>query len=98
MSINYQEHWKNHEIVTDKMVMEFKEKAEIKPFESLMTVPEDNHFKAFKTSIPQGMVAWLIVDRRLPQTIGYFLNNNNILYSEPNGDNPVKRTKFLTYA
>ena len=47
MSINYQEHWKNHEIVTDKMVMEFKEKAEIKPFESLMTVPEDNHFKAF---------------------------------------------------
>ena len=95
MSINYQEHWKNHEIVTDEMVIEFKENAGLKPFESLMVVSNENHEKCFKKPIPENMVAWLIVDKRLPTMTGYFLNDNNILYSTPNGDNPIKRIDFI---
>ena len=89
--INLQEFWEDHSIVTDEMVIELKDELKIKPYEALMIVKNENHEKVFKEPIPNGFVAWLIVDKRLPRMTGYFLNNSNVCYTTPDGKKGRRR-------
>lgn len=90
--VDLQKYWTNHDIVTDEIVMDLKEELKVKPYESLMIVSEDDHYKAFKESIPNGSVAWIVVDKRLPNTTGYFfINDNNIVYTTPDGKKGRRR-------
>ena len=88
--VDLQKHWTNHDIVTDQIVMDLKEELKVKPYEGLIIVPENDHYKAFKESIPNGFVAWLVVDKRLTNT-GYFINDNNVVYTTPDGKQGRRR-------
>ena len=74
--VDLQKYWTDHSVVTDQMVMDLKEELKVKPYEGLMIVKNENHVKAFNEPIPEGFVAWLIVDKRLPTLTEYFLNNS----------------------
>ena len=89
--IDLQKNWEDHSVVTDQMVMDLKEELKIKPYEGLMIVKNENHVKAFNERIPEGFVAWLIVDKRLPKMDGYFLNDSNVCYTTPYGENGRRR-------
>jgi hypothetical protein len=89
--IDLQKYWKDHSVVTDQMVMDLKEELKIKPYEGLMIVTNENHKKAFNEPIPEGFVGWLIVDKRLPKMNGYFLNDSNVCYTTPYGENGTRR-------
>ena len=89
--MDLQQYWTNHDIVTNAMVIELKDELNVKPYEGLMIVSEDNHHKAFEQSIPEGFVAWLIVDKRLPKMTGYFLNDSNVVYTTPDGKRGRRR-------
>lgn len=89
--IDLQKNWEDHSVVTDQMVMDLKEELKIKPYEGLMIVKNEKHVMAFKEPIPEGFVAWLIVDRRLPRMDGYFLNDSNVCYTTPYGENGMRR-------
>ena len=91
--IDLQKNWTDHTVVTDEMVMNLKEELKVKPYEGLMIVSKDDHFKAFKQSIPDGYVAWLVVDKRLPKMTGYYLNDFNVVYTTPQGENGKRRKK-----
>lgn len=89
--IDLQKNWTDHTVVTDEMVMNLKEELKIKPYEGLMIVKNENHEKAFKESIPEGFVAWLIIDRRIPKMDVYYLNDDNVCYTTPYGENGMRR-------
>lgn len=89
--VDLQKYWTDHSVVTDQMVMDLKEELKIKPYEGLMIVKNENHEKAFNESIPEGFVAWLIVDKRIPRMTGYFLNDSNVCYTTPYGENGMRR-------
>jgi len=89
--IDLQQYWIDHTVVTDEMVAELKNELKLKPYESLMIAHAEKHVMAFNEPIPEGFVAWLIVDRRLPRMTGYFLNNSNICYTTPYGENGRRR-------
>ena len=89
--IDLQKHWTDHSVVTDEMVEELKNELKLKPYEGLMIAHAEKHEMAFNESIPEGFVAWLIVDRRLPRMTGYFLNDSNICYTTPYGENGRRR-------
>ena len=89
--VDLQKYWTDHSVVTDQMVMDLKEELKIKPYEGLMIVKNENHVKAFNERIPEGFVAWLIVDKRLPKMDGYFLNDSNVCYTTPYGENGRRR-------
>tara|TARA_X000000950_G_scaffold222937_1_gene268583 strand:- start:4534 stop:4815 length:282 start_codon:yes stop_codon:yes gene_type:complete len=89
--VDLQKYWTDHSVVTDQMVMDLKEELKIKPYEGLMIVKNENHEKAFKEPIPEGFVAWLIVDNRIPRMTGYFLNDDNVCYTTPYGENGMRR-------
>ena len=89
--VDLQKYWTDHSVVTDQMVMDLKEELKIKPYEGLMIVKNENHEKAFKEPIPEGFVAWLIVDNRIPRMTGYFLNDSNVCYTTPYGENGMRR-------
>ena len=89
--IDLQKNWEDHSVVTDQMVMDLKEELKVKPYEGLMIVHNDDHVKAFNEPIPEGFVAWLIVDRRPGEMDGYFLNNSNVCYTTPYGENGRRR-------
>ena len=59
--------------INDFLLKSLKEELKIKPYEGLMIVKNDDHVKAFNEPIPEGFVAWLIVDKRIPRMTGYFL-------------------------
>ena len=65
--VDLQKYWTDHSVVTDQMVIDLKEELKIKPYEGLMIVKNENHVKAFNEPIPEGFVAWLIVDKRIPK-------------------------------
>ena len=89
--VDLQKYWTDHSVVTDQMVMDLKEELKVKPYEGLMIVHNDDHVKAFNETIPEGFVAWLIVDKRIPRMTGYFLNDNNVCYTTPYGENGMRR-------
>ena len=89
--INLQKHWTDHTVVTDEMVVELKNELKLKPYEGLMIAHAEKHVMAFNEPIPEGFVAWLIVDRRLPRMTGYFLNNSNVCYTTPDGKEGSRR-------
>lgn len=89
--VDLQKYWTDHSVVTDQMVMDLKEELKIKPYEGLMIVKNENHEKAFNEPIPEGFVAWLIVDKRLPKMTGYFLNDTNVCYTTPYGKQGRRR-------
>ena len=89
--IDLQQYWEDHSVVTDQMVMDLKEELKIKPYEGLMIVKNEKHAMAFNEPIPEGFVAWLIVDKRLPRMTGYFLNNSNVCYTTPDGKEGRRR-------
>lgn len=90
-NINLQKFWKNHSVVTNEMVVELKKTCGLQPYEGLMIVNNSNHIETFHTNIPENMVAWLIVDRRLPIMTGYYLNNDNVLYTDPFGTTCIRK-------
>ena len=89
--VDLQKYWTDHSVVTDQMVMDLKEELKIKPYEGLMIVKNENHVKVFNEPIPEGFVAWLIVDKRIPRMTGYFLNDTNVCYTTPYGENGMRR-------
>lgn len=89
--VDLQKYWTDHSVVTDQMVMDLKEELKIKPYEGLMIVKNDDHVKAFNEPIPEGFVAWLIVDKRIPRMTGYFLNDTNVCYTTLYGENGMRR-------
>ena len=89
--VELQKHWKNHSLVTDQMVMDLKEELKVKPYEGLMIVHNDDHVKVFNEPIPEGFVAWFIVDKRIPRMTGYYLNDDNVCYTTPYGENGMRR-------
>ena len=91
--IELQKYWddKNSEEITDQMVMDLKEELKVKPYEGLMIVHNDDHVKFFNEPIPEGFVAWLIVDKRIPKMDGYFLKDDNVCYTTPYGENGMRR-------
>ena len=89
--IDLQKYWKDHSIVTDEMVIDLKEELKIKPYEGLIIVKNKNHVQTFNEPIPDGFVAWLIVDKRLPRMDWYLLNDSNVCYTTPYGENGRRR-------
>tara|TARA_B100001996_G_scaffold321279_1_gene265692 strand:+ start:63 stop:344 length:282 start_codon:yes stop_codon:yes gene_type:complete len=89
--IDLQKYWTDHTVVTDEMVVELKNELKLEPYEGLMIVYDEKHVMAFNEPIPEGFVAWLIVDRRLPRMDGYFLNDSNICYTTPDGKEGRRR-------
>ena len=89
--VDLQKYWTDHSVVTDQMVMDLKEELKVKPYEGLIIVHNDDHVKAFNKPIPEGFVAWLIVDKRIPRMTGYFLNDDNVCYTTPYGENGMRR-------
>lgn len=89
--VDLQKYWTDHSVVTDQMVIDLKEELKIKPYEGLMIIKNENHEKAFNEPIPEGFVAWLIVDKRIPKMTGYFLNDDNVCYTTPYGENGMRR-------
>ena len=67
--IDLQKYWTDHTVVTDEMVVELKNELKLESYEGLMIAHADKHVMAFNESIPEGFVAWLIVDRRLPLSL-----------------------------
>ena len=90
-NINLQEFWEDHNVVTDGMVVKLKKTCGLKPYEGLMIVKNSNHMEKFHTNIPENMVAWLIVDRRLPNMTGYYLHDDNVLYTDPFGTTCIRK-------
>jgi len=90
-NINLQEFWEDHSVVTNEMVDSLKKRCGLQPYEGLMIVKNSNHMKTFHTNIPENMVAWLIVDRRLGNMTGYYLHDDNILYTDPFGNTCVRK-------
>lgn len=86
--IHLQRFWKRHDIVTDAMVNALKRNLGLKPEEGLMIVSAEDHVRGLKRPIPDGCVAWLVVDRRLPPMDGYFLHPSNVRYTTPDGSIP----------
>jgi len=89
--INLQKHWTDHTVVTDEMVVELKNELKLEHYEGLMIAHADKHVMTFNEPIPEGFVAWLIVDKRLPRMTGYFLNNSNVCYTTPDGKEGRRR-------
>jgi hypothetical protein len=89
--IDLQKYWIDHTIVTDEMVVELKNELKLEHYEGLMIVKNKNHVQTFNEPIPEGFVAWLIVDKRLPRMTGYFLNNSNVCYTTPDGKEGRRR-------
>ena len=83
--IDLQKYWKDHSIVTDEMVVKLKSELGLKNYEGLIIVKNKNHVQTFNEPIPDGFVAWLIVDKRLPRMDWYLLNSNNVCYTTPYG-------------
>lgn len=88
--MDLQRHWEDHEKVTDQMVMDLKEALGVKPYEGLMVVTDEAHRRAFGKPIPDGFVAWFVVDRRLPGMTGYFPDDKNVCYTTPSGEKGVR--------
>jgi len=89
--IDLQKYWTDHTVVTDEMVVELKNELKLEPYEGLMIAHAENHVKTFNEPIPEGFVAWLIVDKRLPRMTGYFLNNSNVCYTTLDGKEGRRR-------
>lgn len=89
--LDLQKHWTDHSVVTDEMVVELKNELKLEPYEGLMIVYDEKHVMAFNEPIPEGFVAWLIVDKRLPTLTEYFLNNSNVCYTTPDGKEGRRR-------
>ncbi len=89
--IDLQQYWTDHTVVTDEMVAELKNELKLEPYEGLMIAHAEKHVMAFNEPIPEGFVAWLIVDKRLPIMTGYFLNDSNVCYTTPDGKQGRRR-------
>ena len=89
--IDLQKYWTDHSVVTDEMVAELKNELKLEPYEGLMIVYDEKHVMAFNEPIPEGFVAWLIVDKRLPIMTGYFLNDSNVCYTTSDGKQGRRR-------
>ena len=77
--------WKDHNIVTDTMANKLKIICGCKPYEGLMDVDKNDHERVLGP-LPEGAVAWLKVDRRLPRMTAYCLNRSNVVYTTPYGE------------
>jgi hypothetical protein len=87
IDLNIQKHWRNHELVTDEMVAWFKKQINCQPYQGIMDVGSQRHKLVLSRDIPEGKVAWMLVDNREG-----FLNiyEKQIFYTDCNGRNPTK--------
>ena len=85
--IDLQQFWTNHIVVNDNMIAVLKRNLDLDPdLYGLQIVTQEDHVRAFRKRIPNGQVAWLAIDRRLPRMSAYSLNTDNVHYSWPDGD------------
>ena len=84
IEIDLQKHWTDHKIVTDEMVKILKNNCGCKPYEGIMIISKTQHESALG-EMPNGAVAWLKVDLRLPRMHAYFINKDNVVYTTPSG-------------
>ena len=87
IDLNIQKHWKNHELVTDEMVAWFKKQINCQPYQGIMDVSSQRHKLVLSCDIPEGKVAWMLVDNREGVLNIY---EKQIFYTDYNGRNPTK--------
>ena len=85
LQIDLHKNWKDHNIVTDAMANKLKITCGCKPYEGLMDVHKTDHERVLGP-LPEGAVAWLKVDRRLPRMTAYCLNRSSVVYTTPYGE------------
>ena len=83
--LDIHKNWKNHDLVADDIVKKLKIICECKPYEGLMDVLKEDHERILGP-LPDGAVAWLKVDKRLPRMTAYCLNKRNLVYTTPSGE------------
>lgn len=85
--LDIQRHWKNHQVVTDDMVAELKSNLCLSYDWGLQILSPLQHQRVFGYPIPNGKVAWLKIDLRLPRMDGFLKEyvKSNTVYSLPNG-------------
>ena len=88
VDLNIQEHWRNHELVTDEMVAWFKKEVGCQPFQGIMDVNNQRHRAMFSKDIPEGKVAWMLIDRR---NGAFNVDEKQIFYTDSNGRNTTKK-------
>ena len=88
IDLNIQEHWRNHELVTDEMVAWFKKEVGCQSYQGIMDVNNERHKLLLSRDIPDGKVAWMLVDNRENVLNVY---SRQIFYTNYNGRNPTKK-------
>ena len=86
IDMNIQQHWRNHDIVTEEMVAYFKESIGCQSYHGLMDVSQEQFVFQFKKQIPEGKVCWLKIDRRNGALNVY---QDNLVFTDSNGRNPM---------
>lgn len=87
VDINVQKYWKNHNIITDEMVLWIKTQAGCTQYEGIREVDEETHLQITGKSITNGRLAWLKIDRREGVLNIY---EEQLFYSDLNGRNISK--------